>query len=755
MQYQSTVPTIADLALEYGTINKDQFGQIHRVFKSKLEKGAEASFSKILLSLRMATKYQISLLQLIQDYQVIRAKGEAFGKLAIEKGYASKEDIDKALKLQQQEFKRIKLKRLIGDILVESKIITEHQKEDILQEQALLEKYADNILYPKSKKDSKKEEAHSEKADPLSDYEKKFLEIKALDYEFAASVMEKGYASEPDVSRAQRVQEKLFNEKKELSFLGDILVEQGIITEEQNNIIMEEQNRQRPEIAKPSVIIEILKNNLEAIVHIQKNRHPSLRDIKTALLKKGITQGIYTDPVIQCFLDSGKERFTAAKQDFSLELIKSHKTHNFFKTGSVDDQIKKKGETLAEQTMTNEGYLKKDLFDNTVDMISKNTQLLRRGHGTRISSDNLKIFANKTGFPSLSIDKKYYIHPIINVLEDADLRYGPLEPYANLSVSGIVTGAFPVRAGNLKATEIRGATIEAIGDIIVDIGITNSVIRSQGNIQARYIHNSTILAFGDIIIDHEIMDSKVACSGRIKAEKSRVIASELAAKKGILVAGIGSEKTNACSIFIGSELHVVNESEIIEKKIIDVRAEIDLLEEKNKTEQLKRDNCFHKMVELKIFYDKAKIKKEKIEKEFSLKKNSFPKSKQKNIMRLLKNFDMRMKSTIVQLKKLNSKKKLADNNIKIISNKIETLLPAVRKKINQLETDRFLFFEWTRKQINVPEIYITGKVCQGTFFKGIYSSLTVEKDLENIFVSERQKRHQNDLIFEIKIKKNI
>jgi uncharacterized protein len=752
----SPIPTIAELALEYGTINKEQFSQIQHIFNNRRKKNEETSFPRIMLNLRMATQYQLSLLELIQEYLIIRAKGEAFGRLAVEKGYATEADIKTALLVQQQEFKRTKLKRLIGDILVESGSITEKQKKQILNEQALLDKYTTEILYPETVPDiDKNNKIESLEKDALSDYEKKFLEIKALDYEFAASVMEKGLASEPEVVSAQRLQEKLFNEKKEISFLGDILVGQNIITREQSDSILAEQNRRRSELSDPVLSVEISENNLEAQVRIHtKHIRPTLDDIKTALSDHSITQGIYSDPVLQCYLDSKKDRFTVARQDFSLELIKRHKTLYFFTVGKVNDQIKKKGEPLAEQTLSDERYLKKDLFDRPIEVPVGTMPLLRCGSGARVSSDRLKIFAGKTGFPSLSIDKKFYVHPIINVLEDADLRYGPLEAFANLNVSGVITGAYPVTAGNLKAVEIRGATIEAIGDVVVEIGITDAVIRAQGSIKARYIHNSTIQAFEDIHVNHEIMDSKIACSGQLKAENCRIFASEIAAKKGIIAGGIGSDKTNPCSIFIGSEHHILNEAEIVENKIRKLRSKVDLLEDKLRKESTKSNNLFQKMVELKIFYDRAKKKKDKIEHEFRLRKDTLPEIKQKNVVRLIQIFDGRMKSAIETLKKLNARKKISDNIIKQIENKIAAMLPAVKEETDQLETDRFLFFEWTRKQINIPEILITGKACQGTFFKGIYASLTLKEDLENIFVSERKKRHQNELSYEIQIKNN-
>lgn len=105
----------------------------------------------------------------------------------MEKGLAIKAEVDKALDYQKKEFKRAKIKKLVGDILVEAKVITIKQKNIILKEQNLIDEEAQKILVSD---DSNEDDIN------LSEYEKQFLQVKVLDQEFAASVVEKGIASE-------------------------------------------------------------------------------------------------------------------------------------------------------------------------------------------------------------------------------------------------------------------------------------------------------------------------------------------------------------------------------------------------------------------------------------------------------------------------------------------------------------------------------------------------------------------------------
>ena len=85
----------------------------------------------------------------------------------------------------------------------------------------------------------------------------------------------------------------------------------------------------------------------------------------------------------------------AAKQDFSLERIKELKTQYFFNTQAIDEQVKKRGETLAQQLVTKESYLRKDLFGNSIKDKKGLPFAFKCGSGTRFSNDNQKVFASK------------------------------------------------------------------------------------------------------------------------------------------------------------------------------------------------------------------------------------------------------------------------------------------------------------------------------------------------------------------------
>ena len=160
---------------------------------------------------------------------------------------------------------------------------------------------------------------------------------------------------------------------------------------------------------------------------------------------------------------------------------------------------------------------------------------------------------------------------------------------------------------------------------------------------------------------------------------------------------------------------------------------------------------FQKMIELKIFHDRAKKKKELLEKEFKRKRDQIKKEKLKNTIQLLSNFEIRMEKSIASLKELNATKKIHLEKKNRIKSKIDSLTPKIKKQTLALEQNLFLFFDWTRYQKNIPKIEINGKAFQGTIFNGIFSSFEIESDQENFSVLEISDQKNN---FKMELLKN-
>ena len=734
-----TIPTLARLALEYGTIQQDQYRQITALYDLGKKQDPVPDYADLLLGQGFATQYQVGLLQLIQEYHIIKHLGEKFGKIAIEKGFATEKDVRMALAHQKKEFRRAKIKKLIGDILVESGAITLKQKDAVLKEQAFLEHQGQQV-YSRAYQDGAGRDQNNA-APPLSAYEQQFLQIKALDQEFAAAVIEKKMASQRDVAIAQKVQEETFEASQPIKYLGDIMVDMGMLTLAQKQIVLKELNRFRqkePERIPSHIQVTISPDKTAAniIIAEQDTSFPSLETLKQAIASAGITHGIYPDAILQGHLESKDLRFTAAKTDFSAALIQLTQAACFLDTAGTDTGQKRKGELLMSQAAASEPYLKTDLFGKKSRKPRGTDFTYQCGGNTRPAQDGLGVVAAKTGIPGLSVERMLFIHPVIHVLEDADQRYGPLEPYADLSISGVLFGAYPVTAGKITAREIRGARIDAVGDIRSSIGITDTTIRSQGDIHARYLHNCRIETFGNVYVKNEIIDSVILCSGKLEAEKCRVIASNISAKKGIVLGGIGSVRTRSCSIAAGSEHHICALGRAIQQKIHRIKAKMEDLNSKKKEQEQLEKKLFQKMVELKLFHDRAKYKKTILEKEW--KKIDTNAVSEKNISTLIKNFDRRMEKSIAALKELNTEKKQHNANTLALEKEIRSLRPQIEKQVLSLQQTQVAVYEWARSQKNIPEIIIYGRAFQGTQLKGIFAATVLAHDMENVSAVEHE-----------------
>ncbi|HKJ97820.1 MAG TPA: FapA family protein [Desulfotignum sp.] len=738
----NTIPTLAWLALEYGTIQQDQYRQITALYTLRQKQDPLPDYADLLLGQGFATRYQVGLLQLIQEYHVIKHLGEQFGKIAIEKGFATKDDVRKALEHQKKEFRRARIKKLIGDILVESQVITLKQKQEILKEQAFLEHLGGQIYSQAGQASSAPDQKKT--GIPLSEYERQFLQIKALDREFAAAVLEKNLASQRDVAIAQKVQEDAFEASQPLKALEDVMVDMGMLTQRDKHLILAELHRsQQNDQAIVSANIQVYtspdKTEAGFIIAKEDLDFTSLETLTHTLAAAGITHGIYPDAILQAHLERKDQKFPAAKTDFSTTLMRHTQATCLLDTDETVPGQKRKGEILMTQTPGPDTYLKTDVFGKKRQKRQGTDFTFQCGGNTRSAQNGLGVVAAKTGVPGLSLERKLFIYPKIHVLEDADLRYGPLEAYADLSISGILFGAYPVTAGKIIATEIRDATIEAMGDITASIGITDTVIRSQGDIHARYLHNCRIETFGNIYVKNEIIDCVIRCSGKIDAGQCRVISSTIHAKKGIVLRGIGSQKTRSCIIAAGSEHHITALGMSVQQKIHRIKEKLTVLENQKKEQEQLEKKIFQKMVELKLFHDRAKYKKTILEKEW--KKINTKAANEKNISKLIKNFEHRMKKSIASLKELNAEKKQYQRKMHALENEINALRPQTEKHILSLQQTQFSFYEWARADKNIPKISISGKAFQGTQLRGIFSGVTLSTDMENFFAAESEEKN--------------
>lgn len=806
---KNSVPSLAQLALKYGTVNSDQFKKAQDFIQKKASLGETYLLEDVLILKKMATRYQINLLQLIREFLVLKKKGEQFGQIAVQKGYATNEEVELALTRQQQLFREAKVQKMLGDLLVEFGVITEEQSRIIAEEQKKLE---DIPLEPPPPADNREKAVFDEQGKPLKteedeirfkETEKEFLKLRALDTDFALNVVEKGFATVDAVEAAMAIQNEWFEKFRKLHMLGDIMVSEGVLTERQRDAVLSHQKRLRskesptspersdlapsafpapPEISVPpkdrdphtlelpgNIDVTLSDSRMEAWVRIEEHQAEPEREeetqgreelqqdevlqpgayhaekitphhIRTVLEHKGITHGICSNAVIQSYLDKKELFFPAALGE---HLYGDAPRYQFDIHGNKDNSPLKKNKTLALLKSPDIKVQALDVTGKTVNnpWITPRHTLLRRGNGVAVSEDGICMLSTQSGYPALSLEGRLHIFPVVNILGDADVRFGPIEKYASVNVAGVLTGAYRVKAGSVKAREIRGCTLDALGDVTAEMGLIDCTINIQGSVKAKYIHNCRIEAFGDVVVNHEIIDSTLIISGACHTPNGRLIASYVSAGKGITAAGMGSDVTEPCQLKVGCKEHIVLQSLRITRQIRESEKSLEDIIEKRELLLEKSEKIFNKMVDLKLLHDRAKGKFLGFNKELAGGNITQGTESHGKTLRLIDALEEKMESAITALRKYNKQKKLTDKHIKETDKNIKVVSAKVQQKIFFLEMDRNRFMQWTESRTTVPEILVSGRIAQGTIISGVFASQTLNDDFRNVKLTEKREKN--------------
>jgi uncharacterized protein (DUF342 family) len=126
---------IGKLAVKYKLVDEEQIQEALAIQKQEKLSGKEALLGEVLVSHGMISRNQLNFLLSIQKVIETRKMDRKFGMIAVKNGFAAPEDIENALMLQKESYEKTKVVRMIGDILVESDVMTRDQCDAILKKQ--------------------------------------------------------------------------------------------------------------------------------------------------------------------------------------------------------------------------------------------------------------------------------------------------------------------------------------------------------------------------------------------------------------------------------------------------------------------------------------------------------------------------------------------------------------------------------------------------------------------------------------------
>lgn len=762
---QAEYPLLAVLATYYGTITAEQLAQALNLEKTARRKGAEVPLEQLFIQYNMASPKQVDLLLLIKNFIELREKSEAFGRAAIVRGYLTADELARAFKRQEKEFKQKRVNILIGDILMEEGVLSQAQCELILKV------VSGSIAgIPSSKTDDKEISRDSDMALDngvnLTAFEKKFLKIQELDKKFGEIAVQKGLVSDSQVAHALQVQEQMFRKLEMLKQIGDIFTEEGVLSDDQCREIYQMIESPSSRVAQPSSPpvkpvetvrgkIDVTDDHVELYVAPDKmTAHLTIKkrvpagatpgDIRRFLKSKGIIFGVLGDKEIKQFLnkrDKTQIRIATGKPPRPGE---GEEIAYFFDIGfpmkyvggkkekeKMEEVVVPRGKILAEKTPGTDPRPGVDIFGNAVNTVHHIDACWRLGKGARFSSDGLRIIAGNEGVPRLSIDGKIYVFSKTNILDDADVKTGPLGENSNISVMGTLKGAYPVRGGDVKAGEIRDADIDVVGDVQVDVGITNAKIVAQGAVVARYIMNSDIEAYGDVVVENEIIDSTILTSGVCIVRKSRIIASAITAKKGIIAQAVGSHVTNPCALWVGRNRHVETVFERMETDIERRKTELEKKEAMISRLNQKTQHVMARVVRLKKNIEHTALAKSRL-----MKKNAKPTPASARTPLTPEKLEAQLKKQLGSLKKAEQTAAHLKKAITRVQDELNAEKPMFLKFAEEAGQDLHAIRNWSHHDKGRSIIKINGVIEADTVISGKYSSFTLEKPRRHIGISE-------------------
>lgn len=235
---------LGKIAVHHGFITQRQLDASLTAMQSARQAGRKVSLENILFEKGLLSSEDMGKILAATRRKI----GKTFGSVAMSDFGVSRADLDRCLAIQAQEFKETTTCRLLGDILVTEKILTEEQKESIIIDQIYSER---DILNSDSDRsidsDGNNSVADSDKSGNHIDIirnevvrnkrKKNFFRQRALDKIFCKSAINKNFATETEVLKALEEQLLHFTKTFEIKSVADILIERSIISHSQAETI--------------------------------------------------------------------------------------------------------------------------------------------------------------------------------------------------------------------------------------------------------------------------------------------------------------------------------------------------------------------------------------------------------------------------------------------------------------------------------------------------------------------------------------
>ncbi|MCG8615567.1 MAG: FapA family protein [Desulfobacterales bacterium] len=581
------------------------------------------------------------------------------------------------------------------------------------------------------------------------------IETRLLDREFADILLQKEIINKKDTERAFKKQLNTFEDSGVSMLLGDILVESDVISPELRDETIAGQDRsgkKKGEAVSDNafsaefgafVDLQVSEDRVQAWIRVPKTVQGTtdVAPVKALVKKRGITNGVVKDAAIREFIKNctdPHEKFVVAQgtpasvgkpADITYHFNTEHDSAGVVREdGSIDFTARgdspyvKKGELLAEKHPMEYPKPGMDIFGETLLVGEVDDVPLLGGEGIRFSEDELKIYSEIAGQPSLDVKGVVSVLEQFTVKGDVDFKTGNINFSGNVLVTGTVKEGFTVECDDLIANEVNGATIITRGDLKVSNGIVNARVETQGSIQAKFLNNVRLFGHGNLMITREIMGSRVLISGAVNNEAGRITDSLIAARLGLSVKQIGTEKAAESVIKAGSDDHILWISRHYDDRIATISQDLDRrITRKHELDDTHND--LHVDVANQTFaQEKLNKKMEYIE---TMMAKAGSKEERLNLSKEMKELEEAVDQADERIKKIFEQQDAVMQEI----NACEQEIQGYNQKIDALEKERDTILTRLTREDATPLLKINKKAFRGTKIMGTEASYILSTEV--------------------------
>ena len=616
----------------------------------------------------------------------IRKKEFKFGAIAVRKGYINQSLLDLALEEQEMDIKGGRKPRLIGDMLVESGLMTQGQRDGILKLQ--------KRVRPKGEEAPAAPAADAAAPEAAPAQETPAAEAVPTGPHLSCHILNGGLHLQVDGDRmsAYITKTEQFDPDTPVSRIKEALYEHGIIS----GIMADEM--------------------IEGFVRSSGYRQKGFR------VARGIQPIHGRDAKIEYFFNIDYLKAGGMDDDGNID---------FRQRGHVPHV--EPGTLLAEKTPMIPFRQGKNIYGEVVETSVGQDVHLRFGKGAQLSEDGLKVLAGVKGFPKFSLSGVIFVHQTYTAAGDVDYETGHIEYPGNVRVIGNIKAGFRVEGADVEAKSLDGGIVNADGDLFIKSGIVDGTIHAKGNVFARFIRNSTIICMGSVVATREVVDSQITCSGTCSVEHGKIISSTVAAKMGIEARNVGTEMAVPCSLQVGLDVYARTELTRIREERLEAERVVKELEQQEVRLQNETETVQEKINRLAHVQDRSQLTLQDLRQ-----------LRNKQEVQAGSTTDMTALNDKIQ--EFESRAAQAEQGLEVLfdqSDRLEQELDdLIRDKANlenrmeDFKREKNNLSRWSKKHPGKAVVKVAGAIQPGTQVKGCHSLFSVEEMMRFVRINE-------------------